>query len=397
MIDHVHIKNFMAFKDETVVLGNHTLFIGRHSSGKTTLLRALDLFFNHKVDFEDVRNKKHDVVIECSIDEETYTKVFTPPHYTLNAHKSHGAFEDILDMHYLYLPVKPYPMSHFVNQCFALNYTPTQEELETPNLENFERGTFKGTVNYHSNPYYQIAYPDTMKDKEKKHLRVKWLKTLSRGRLVLAADELEKSIDFDDLDDVLDLSEQALFVSRQKKFINAFPYRVHPLYKSDIEREMTTITDPMHKSSIFLLVEGKYDVPWFESGLRILGKETHYRVIPSGGSGNLKYVNEQLTKAGYKTLVISDGDVNVPGYSLNRDIIELYVDENFLRKTFNVTFKKQPKNKHQFFASINEKDDIIKKVLSRYATYHLYLDHPFVKELRSILEDFEARKGLNID
>jgi len=392
----VHIQNFMAFKDETVVLGNHTLFIGRHSSGKTTLLRALDLFFNHKVDYEDVRNKKKDVVIECSIDEETYTKVFTPPYYTFNPYKSHGAFADIIDMQYLYLPVKPYPMSHFVNQCFTLNYTPGKDKMETPDLSVFEKGTFNGLVSYEVTPYFQVTYPENIKNKVLKQLRVKWLKAMTKGRLILAGDEIERSIDFDDLEKVLDLSEQALFVSRQKRFINAFPYRVHPLYKSDIEKEMTTLTDPMNKSSIFLLVEGKYDVPWFESGLRLLDKETNYRVIPSGGSGNLKYVNEQLKKAGYKTLVVSDGDVNVPGYSLNRDIIELYVDESFLRKAFDVTFKNPPRNKHQFFASINEKDDIIKKVLSRYATYHLYMNHPFVKELKSILEDFETRKGLNI-
>ncbi len=397
MIDHVHIQNFMAFKDETVVLGNHTLFIGRHSSGKTTLLRALDLFFNHKVDFEDVRNKKKAVVIECSIDEKTYTKVFSPPYYTFEPSKSQGAFEDIIDMHYLYLPVKSYPLSHFVNQCFALNYTPSKGDMETPDFSNFDKGTYKGLIDYSVQPYYQITFPQNLKETRKKHLRVNWLRNLVKGRLILAADEIEKSINFDDLNDLLKLSEQALLVSRNKRFINAFPYRVHPLYKSDIEREMSTITDPLHKSSIFLLVEGKYDVPWFESGLRLLGRETRYRVIPSGGSGNLKYVNEQLKKAGYKTLVVSDGDVSVPGYSLNKDIIELYVDEKFLRKTFNVTFKKPPKNKHQFFASINEKDDIIKKVLSRYATYHLYLHHPFVKELKSILEDFESRKGLNID
>lgn len=224
---------------------------------------------------------------------------------------------------------------------------------------------------------------------------MEWLHAFKNGSLYIGADEIEKSIRFKDLIPLIAMSAQALFVSKQKQFINAFPYRVHPLYKSGVQKEVDTITIPMRKNTAFLLVEGKYDVPWFESGLRILNRQSQYRVIPSGGSGNLRFVDAQLKKAGFKTLVVSDGDVDVPGYSLNRDIIELYVDTDFLKKHFNATFKRSPQTKNQFFSGLNEKDDVIKKALARYATYHLYLSHPFVRELKSILEDYEARKGFN--
>ncbi|MFW5894701.1 MAG: AAA family ATPase [Bacillota bacterium] len=388
MIDHVHIRNFMAFKDETVVLGNHTLFIGTSASGKTTLLRALDLFFNHALDYQDVRNKQKPIVIECSIDETTYKKVFSPPHFTFDPTRSAGPFQKLVPMKYLYLPSKPHSLSHFINQCLSIHYTPKEGALTNPDVESddFVLAGPSGPVA----PAYQVIKTKVLNnDSNKKAKRVEWIERFHNGQLYIGADDIEKSIRFKDLKTLIDLSAQALFVSKQNPFINAFPYRVHPLYKTDVQREMDTLTKPIKKSTTFLLVEGKYDVPWYESALRILNREHAYRVIPSGGSGNLRFVDEQLKKAGFKTLVVSDGDVDVPGYTLQRDIIELYVDPEFLRKHFNTSMKRSPKTKRQFFDAIQEKDDDIKKGLARYATYHLYLSHPFVKELEAILKDYE--------
>lgn len=389
MIDHVHIKNFMAFKDETVVLGNHTLFIGTSASGKTTLLRALDLFFNHALDYQDVRNKRMPIEIECSIDETTYKKAFTPPHYTFDPVHSEGPLENLGKMKYLYLPSTPHALPHFLNQCLSIHYTPDWVDL-TNASDSSDVFAIEGPVGASQLPYQSIDVSGTEDEQTKKARRIEWLRRFQNGQLYIGADDIERSVRFKDMDALIDLSAQALFVSKQKKFINAFPYRVHPLYKTDVQREMDTLTRPMRKSTTFLLVEGKYDVPWYESALRILNREHRYRVIPSGGSGNLRFVDAQLKKAGFKTLVVSDGDVDVPGYSLNRDIIELYVDRGFLEKHFDTRFRRTPKTKRQFFSAINEKDDDIKKALARYATYHLHLDHPFVQELRGILEDYET-------
>ncbi len=390
MIDHVHIKNFMAFKDETVVLGNHTLFIGTAASGKTTLLRALDLFFNHVLDLQDVRNKREPIIIECSIDETTYKKVFTPPHYTFDSKLSHGPFETLAKMRYLYLPSPPHAMDHFFNQCLSLHYTPKINDFANAEM-SIDGLTIKGAAGPSREAYQVVDTPDFQNESDKKRIRVEWLKHFNHASaLYIGADDIEKSIRFKDFDGLVNLCAQALFVSKQKQFINAFPYRVHPLFKTDMQREMSTLTRPMRKATTFLLVEGKYDVPWFESALRILNREHRYRVVPSGGSGNLRFVDEQLRKAGFKTLVVSDGDVDVPGYSLKRDIVELYVEPDFLEKQFNASFKRPPQTKKQFFSVIHEKDDVIKKVLARYATYHLSASHPFVREIGSILEDYEA-------
>lgn len=67
-IDSVKIKNFRSYKDEvTVDFENLTVFVGKNDSGKSTILEALDIFFNDgkglgvtKLDENDinVENKK---------------------------------------------------------------------------------------------------------------------------------------------------------------------------------------------------------------------------------------------------------------------------------------------------------------------------------------------------
>ena len=46
-ITAVKIKNFRGYKDETnIKMGNLTAFVGKNDVGKSTILEALDIFFN---------------------------------------------------------------------------------------------------------------------------------------------------------------------------------------------------------------------------------------------------------------------------------------------------------------------------------------------------------------
>lgn len=46
-IKSVKIKNFRGYKEETEIFFNNlTVFVGRNDIGKSTVLEALDLFFN---------------------------------------------------------------------------------------------------------------------------------------------------------------------------------------------------------------------------------------------------------------------------------------------------------------------------------------------------------------
>jgi len=133
-----------------------------------------------------------------------------------------------------------------------------------------------------------------------------------------------------------------------------------------------------------LLVEGKYDVAWFERALKLLGKYQDYHVIPCGGYGNIPHVEEQLKKAGFKTLVVTDGDAKKKT-SLKREVIELYADIDYINSKFHTNFEQMPKRKWQLFKAIHTKDDVVKKVLSTWAKNHLARDSAFVNELKAIL------------
>ena len=137
-------------------------------------------------------------------------------------------------------------------------------------------------------------------------------------------------------------------------------------------------------NKIYLLVEGKYDVNWFETALRLLNKDDKYTVIPCGGSGNIAYVEEQLIKEGFKTIVVMDGDTLKKG-SLKRDVIEQYADVSYINNRFSLNLEYMPKKKHAFFKKFYVKDDVVKNVLSRWAKKNLTLQNEFVKELDIIL------------
>ena len=130
MIDHLFIKNFKAFKKENIPLDRNTLLIGTNASGKTTVLEALDLFFNNVFNLNHVRDKNEDVVIEIHINDERYRKVYTPPLYKINFQKCIGKMYEINHIKYLHIPTD-ICNSKFLNDILTVNLVtkPSIEEL----------------------------------------------------------------------------------------------------------------------------------------------------------------------------------------------------------------------------------------------------------------------------
>lgn len=52
MIKRIHVKNFRSLVDETIDLSSFNFFVGKNDSGKSNVLKALNLFFNSKTDFD---------------------------------------------------------------------------------------------------------------------------------------------------------------------------------------------------------------------------------------------------------------------------------------------------------------------------------------------------------
>lgn len=396
MIDSIGIRNYKAFVDQTFVLGHHTMFIGTHASGKTTILEALDAFFNHELRIEAVRNKQKDVVIDIHVQPNHYRKVFSPPHYVLNIEKSSKNLAALNDFVYLYMPKKPYPIDYFQNQCLSLYYTVCLSQNANAKIHKYFDATIDPVIS-HANITTLFTSTHQLTAYQLKTMRFEMIPNLEDKKLLLGVDEVEKSFRFEDYKKIMTRVRQVFFVSKQKRFINDFDHTLHPLYKSDIQKELDTLTTPLihSKKKPFLLVEGKTDVPWFESALDILNKFSNYRVLPCGGYGNITFVNQQLKKAAFRTLVITDGDMegHQTYYRLKKDVIEMYTDIEYLNEHFHTKFKASPKTKKQLFKALNEIDDVVKRKLAAYATHYLYKAHPFVKEVQAIIKDYESKQS----
>lgn len=50
-IKRIHVKNFRSIVDETIELKDFNCFSGKNDSGKSNILKALNLFFNNQTDF----------------------------------------------------------------------------------------------------------------------------------------------------------------------------------------------------------------------------------------------------------------------------------------------------------------------------------------------------------
>lgn len=387
MIEHIFIKNYKAFKKETIVFDKHTLFVGTHKSGKTTILESLDLFFNNHIDFSSIRNLEENIVIELYINDKRYRKVFSPPDYHLNFRLCIGNLYDIQDLCYLYIP------SHTINYAKLINDVLNINMIIQPNPDKIDKsekvlkyilsGLDKEVKNKLSFVKEKYIYEFKELSLDRKDI-VRLLSSITNPNVILGVDLIE-NINTEKL--ILDNFRQTIFTSKNKKLVSSYKYSVQALYKEDIKQEIDTLTKTglLNTHKTMLLVEGKYDVAWFETALHLLNEFKNYRVIPCGGFGNIQYIKLQLVKEGFKTLTITDGDTYMKG-ALEREIIELYADYKYINRRFGTKFNNVPRTKKELFKRISVKDDVVKKVLSGWAKRHLTLSNQFVIEVSDFIK-----------
>jgi len=388
MIEHIFIKNYKAFKKENIPLDRNTLLIGSNSSGKTTVLEALDLFFNDIFHYEYIRDNNKDVVIEIHVNEERYRKVYKAPTYNLDFSKCIGNMNDINHIKYVYIP-KIIDNSKLLNDILTVNMTKKvskEEQAKVFKVSDYIDGV-TGNSNYHIfdiSTKYKMNITDDIRFNRDEYSRI--ISNINYQYLVLGIDNFEDNFDVETLRKTTKYSYQTIFSTDDKKIVKSFDYYVSALYKGNKIDDFDTIKKRIYTENgkVYLLVEGKYDVNWFETALKLLHKEKAYTVIPCGGSGNITFVKEQLEKEGFKTKVITDGDTHKEG-ALKKEVIEQYADINYVNQRFNTDFKTMPEKKHHFFKQFTVKDDVVKNVLSRWAKKNLTKNSEFVQEVDSLL------------
>ncbi len=387
MIEHIYIKNYKAFERENIVVDKHTLLIGPYDSGKTTVLEALDLFFNRVLRLDFIRDTTKDVVIELHINDKRYRKVYSPPEYYINYKACIGDMYEINHIEYLHIAKKIHNPK-LLNDILSINMTTkldptTQARIFKVSdyidgiLGNSNYKIFETSMNYQMNINEDIQY--TKED----YSRI--LSNITYQYLIIGIDNVEDNFDVSALDKITKYTYQTIYTTNDSSIVKSHHYYVSTLYKGNQNDDFDTVKKRLsNHSKTYLLVEGKYDVNWFETALRLLNKQDEYAIIPCGGVGNITFVKEQLEKEGYHTIAITDGDTNHFN-PLKRDVIELYADLGYINQTFHTSFEQIPTSKFKFFKALPVKDDIAKNILSRWAKKNLTVDHPFVQEIAQYL------------
>lgn len=129
MIEQIYIKNFKAFEKMSIPIDKHNILIGENDAGKSTVLQALDIFFNQeKVDKSFVRDLTQPVEIGILVNKNFYKKIYTPSSYKLNS--SSDNISDIDNLRYIYIPVSAYDPKQLITQlAIAKTLSNTREEL----------------------------------------------------------------------------------------------------------------------------------------------------------------------------------------------------------------------------------------------------------------------------
>ena len=388
MIEHIFIKNYKAFQRENIPLDKNTLLIGSNNSGKTTVLEALDLFFNQVLNQSFVVNHNKDVVIELNIDDKRYRKVYSPPLYNINFKKCIGAIFDIYHIRYLHVP-KEINNQKLLNDILTINMSKEVSQEEQTNIlkvSDYIDGILGNNAYklFNVSTKYEMYLNKEVSFTKEDYMRL--ISSINYQYLVIGIDNFEDNFTVDSLNKLTNLSYQTIFTTQSQKIVKDYKHYVSALYKGNKIDVFDTVKKRVHKENhkTYILVEGKYDVNWFEKALDLLNKKGAYTVIPCGGSGNIAFVKEQLEKEEFKTIVITDGDTHKKS-SLKRDIIELYADKTFINERFNTRFNILPTQKRHFFKHFHVKDDVVKNVLSRWAKKSLTVDSDFVIEVKALL------------
>lgn len=390
MIEHMFIKNYKAFQKENIPLNKHTLLIGSFNSGKTTVLEALDLFFNNVLRLDYIQDHTKDVVVEIQINDERYRKTYSPPEYYINFQSCIGNMFDINHIRYLYVS-KQIHNPKLLNDILSINMTQkmdSQTQARVYKVSDYIDGIV-GNSNYQLfqalTTYQMNINEDIVFDKED-YTRI--ISNITYPYLIIGIDNVENNFDIESLHKITKYSYQTIYTTNDSNIMKNYDYYVSTLYKGNKNDDFDTIKKRLHPKDkkIYLLVEGKYDVNWYETALTLLDKQHTYTVIPCGGVGNITFVKEQLEKEGYRTMVITDGDTSRFN-ALRRDVIELYADVKYINMKFHTDFTTMPSSKRTLFKAISVKDDVVKNILSRWARKHLTVDSEFVQEIATLLKE----------
>lgn len=421
MIESVFIKNFKKFERETIKIEQHNIIIGENDSGKSTILQALDVFFNQeKIDKTFVKNVGNPVEIGIRYNNETYKKIFSGASYKLSSTTDN--IDDLNNIKYIYIPAGYHNVSEMIQQLSAAKVLENTDDKVIKKLKEISQDSINQVIegidkelivlnkddtdvigeekfNYNASLKFSVNYEGVAVGARgtgfQKNLLYALLVGNEFGNVILGLDEIENSFSINNAKNMLmQLHKkigQTLITTHSPQIIkvrnNA---NIYPLLSDNNSSliELLEILDNTGDKN-YILVEGPFDLNWIKKSIELLKKSNDYIILPSGGCGNINHLKNELENDGKKCFIIKDGDTK-DEKSLLKDCIELYAPVDAVNEILNLKLKEIPKTKEEFFEkTIIENvrnEDTVKEKISQNIGKYLTIDNPLVKEIESLLK-----------
>lgn len=419
MIEQIFIKNFKAFEKETIPIENHNILIGENDSGKSTILQALDIFFNQeKIDKNFIRDITIPVEIGILVNRKFYKKTYSSS--TFKGQVTIGDISELSNLRYIYIPINSYEPSKLINQlAIAKTITNTPQEIieqlkqisqnsidevisgidedliiinsQNTQLIGEEGFKYEGALKFGVN---ENGIPIEARGSGfQKNLIYALLVGNTYENVILGIDEIENSFSINNCQNIIRELQiklgQTIFSSHSKKVVEiSNGTNIIPLYTHSITTivELLSVLDNTDEK-IYLLVEGKFDLPWYRTVINLLRKNDDYVVLPAGGENNAPILKQELELLGKTCKIIRDGDTNAVD-SISKDCIELYAPLEDINELLGLSLTEIPQTKEDFFdktVTTQNSKDTVKRILSENAINFLEENNELVEEVKIIL------------
>lgn len=426
MLQSLFIQNFRAWEDQTFSLnGEHVVFAGGNESGKSSVLQALDLFFNgNAVDSAHFRDPDKDISIGIRYGGTTYKKTFSCKTFQLKSRIPASSWREVERIHYIYLPAMRKTSAEILTelvQAKADSILPPALANELQQVaQQAADEVLSGIIDGQSAAVAQTqsssvtAVPKVQPTRAigftiqnngvpvvgddlgySKRLTYAMLIGSNYDNVILGIDDVENAFSAMDYQAVIhNLEEhvgQVLMTTRSGTIVRHMGRAITVPVGRRTDGSMANILRGLGESGkAFLLVEGKYDLPWFKAATRLAGFADRLDILPAGGS-NIDELRRELASVGMKCVAIVDGDTKpderTGKFALKRECVELYAPDDLLKRLYGIV--PPTTGKREFFASVQavrrSSENGIKAAISENIDSYLTATSPFVVEVADIL------------
>ncbi|MDO4533304.1 MAG: AAA family ATPase [Coriobacteriia bacterium] len=423
MLQSLFIQNFRAWENQTFTFnGEHAVFVGGNDSGKSSVLQALDCFFNREeIDSSFVRDKNKDVSIGIRYNGVTYKKTFSAKTLRVKSRKPAAHWHDIESIHYIYLPANLKTSDTVMKELAKaradmLLPEQLQKALSVVAQRAVEQVLAGAGVEMPADPATAkvSVIPKVVPSRavdftvetngipvagneigHQKRLTFAMLVGSNYRNVVLGVDDVERAFSSMDYETVIAGLEshvgQVLMTTHATSVLQHRGVAMTVPVGSNPGSGMAAVLKGLEsEGKAFLLVEGKYDLPWYKAAARLAGFGQRLDILPAGGS-NLDELRREMARVGMKCVAIVDGDTapdeRVGKFALARECVELYTPDELLMDLFGIVPPLDAKK--EFFRGIQAtrqaSENGIKAAISEHIASYLDANSPFVVEVGDIL------------